>query len=61
LVIFAALFIGAAALMFGVGAIHQWIPAVPTIGYSDAFVVVTAGSILSWTSSFSASFGMLDE
>jgi hypothetical protein len=38
---------GGFVFMIGVGALHGWIPAVPTIGYWTAVLVAYAVSVLS--------------
>jgi len=46
LVMIGGQFLGGAALMFAVGAVHTWIPVVPTIGYEESLAVVVCLSIL---------------
>ena len=47
-----ALFVATLTFMFGVGAVHTWIPAVPTIGFAESCVIVTAMFVLSLLGTF---------
>jgi hypothetical protein len=51
-----AQFVAAIAFMLGVGAVHTWIPAVPTVGYVEAVVIVAMSYVLSLLGTFGVKF-----